>query len=343
MGRKKTTYSLVLLLLFLSSCGHISDRRVREGPRAKAETRPVPGEADEVGFWNHPTNPQNSVIIGNDKSASGALYVYDLNGKIIDRSSHINRPTGVSVRYNIRLISGTFDVVGCAVRSTNEIKIFAIDPETRKLTDITSPEGIPTGFEKDTYGFCLYKRIKDGQLFAFVTRKETDNIHQIILSDDGTGKIKGTLLRKFGKYEMRSFVEGMVADDEYGYLYCSDERYALLKFYADPNVKKGPFIQAFGVRDGIQGDREGLALYKKPHGKGYIIVSSQGDSTFKIYQREGINKFVKSAGLRGVRRTDGIATTSEKIPPMYPSGVFAAHNDTENNYLLFDWYEFSRL
>ncbi|MCB1110287.1 MAG: phytase [Chlamydiia bacterium] len=342
MGRTKKTYGLILLA-FLVSCGHISDRRLREGPRPKAETRPVPGEADEVGFWNNDRDPQKSALIGNDKSASGALYVYDLQGQIIDRSVHINRPTGVSVRHNIRTTAGTYDVVGCGVRSTNEIKIFAIDPETRKLTDITSPKGIPTGFEKDTYGFCLYKRSKDGQLFAFVTRKGTDHIHQILLTDDGTGKIEGKLIRKFGKENMKSFVEGMVADDEYGYLYCSDEDYAILKFYADPNVKKGPFIQSFGVRDGIQGDREGLALYKKPHGKGYLIVSSQGDSAFKIYQREGSNKFVKSAALRGVRRTDGIATSSLSIPPLYPSGVFAAHNDTDNNYVLFDWYEFSRL
>lgn len=316
---------------------------MREGARPKAETRPVPGEADELAFWKHPSMPDKSVVIGNDKSISGGLYVYDLAGHLLHRSPHINRPTGVSVRYNIRTTLGTFDIVGCAVRSTNEIKVFAIDPETRTLVDMTTAEGIPTGFEKDTYGFCLYKRANDGQLFAFVTRKETDNIHQILLTDDGTGKLKGTIIRKFGKMEMKSFVEGMVADDEYGYLYCSDERYAILKFYADPNVRKGPFINAFGVRDGIQGDREGMALYKKPHGKGYLIVSSQGDSTFKIYQREGKNKFVKSAALRGVRRTDGIAATSLQIPPDYPTGVFAAHDDTDNNYVFFDWYEFSRL
>ena len=342
MGCTKTTQYLVFLAL-LVGCGHISDRRLREGVRPKAETRPVPGKADEVAFWTHPKTPSKSVIIGNDKSASGALYVYDLEGNLIDRSVHINRPTGVSVRYNIRLNTGTYDVVGCAFRSTNEIKIFAINPETRNLRDITSPEGIPTGFEKDSYGFCLYKREQDGQLFAFVTRKENDNIHQILLEDDGTGKIKGRVLRSFGKSNMKSFVEGMVADDDYGYLYCADEDYAILKFYADPNIKKGPFIGAFGVKDGIQGDREGLALYKTPHGKGYLIVSSQGDSTFKIYQRGGNNKFVKSAGLRGVRRTDGIAVTSLSIPPMYPSGAIAAHDDTDNNYALFDWYEFSRL
>ena len=342
MGFSKTSYCIVLLSL-LASCGHISDRRLREGPRAKAETRPAPGKADEVGFWNHPRDPQKSVIVGNDKSASGALYVYDLNGKMIDRTEHINSPVGVSVRYHVTLGSKSIDVIGCAVRSTNEIKMFSIDPDTRKLTDITSGEKIPTGFKNDTYGFCLYKRARDGNLFAFVTRKDTDHIHQIAIEDDGTGKLKGSVIRQFGKAQIRSFVEGLVADDEYGYLYCSDEHYAILKFHADPSIKKDPFIRSFGVRDGIIGDREGLAIYKKPHGKGYLIVSSQGDSTFKIYQREGNNKFIKSAALRGVRRTDGIATTSTRIPPMYPTGVFVAHDDTDNNYLLFDWYEFSRL
>lgn len=234
-------------------------------------------------------------------------------------------------------------VVACGLRATNEIKIFKIDSKTRNLIDITTESGISTGFEKNTYGLCLYKRSSDGQLFAFVSRKATDNIHQIMLQDDGTEKIKGILIRQFGLKDQKSFVEGMVADDEYGYFYCSDERNAILKYRADPSVHRDPFIQAFGVADGIRGDREGLALYKLGSGKGYLIVSSQGDSTFKLYQREEKNKFVKSASLHGVRKTDGIAASSQSIPPYYPTGLFVAHDDTDNNFSLFDWYTFTRL
>ena len=336
---------IVILVLFtLVGCGRIHEHSLREGARSRVHTESVPGKADEVGIWVDRHDPIRSVIIGNDKAPMGALYVYDLRGNFVHRSPYLNEPVGVSVRYDIPLSNGkTVDIVACGLRSTNQVKVFSIDPQTRELSDITTEEGILTGFERDTYGLCLYKRLKDGKLFAFVSRKETDNIHQILLQDDGKGKIKGTLIREFGLKDQKSFVEGMIADDEYGYLYCSDERNAILKYHADPTINRDPFIQAFGVADGIRGDREGLALYKMSKGQGYLVVSSQGDSTFKIYQRAGKNKFVKTAALHGVWKTDGIAITSQSIPPYYPTGVFVAHNDKENNFALFDWYSFSRL
>ncbi|MEM8727706.1 MAG: phytase [Chlamydiota bacterium] len=335
-------YSLPFFILF--GCGRIHERSIREGARPRAETESMTGKADTVAVWVNRHRSSGSVIIGNDKSYMGALYVYDLRGKSIHRSPYLNRPVGVSIRYDIPLSDGkAVDVVACGIRSTNEIRVFSIDPETRELTDITTEEGISSGFERDTYRLCLYKRVSDGQLFAFVSCKKNDHIHQILLEDDGSGKLKGRLVRKFGRQEQKSFIEGMVVDDEYGYLYCSDRQNAVLKYRADPRIKKDPFIQAFGVADGIRGSRKGLALYKKGKGQGYLIVSSQGDSTFKIYRREGKNRFVKMAVARGVWKTDGIAAVSSKIPPYYPSGIFVAHNDKDNNFALFDWYSLAGL
>ncbi|MCB1082667.1 MAG: phytase, partial [Chlamydiia bacterium] len=278
-----------------------------------------------------------------DKDRMGGLYVYDLRGKFVHRSPYLNEPTGVSVRCDISVGGKSVDIVGCGIRSTNEIRLFTIDPDTRKLEDITTEQGITTGFEQDTYGFCLFKSRYNGKLYAFVSRKETDNLHQILLEEDGKGKMKGTLVRKFGKKNMKSFVEGMIADDEYGYLYASDEQHGILKFYAEPGVQLDPFILEFGLGDQFHGDREGIALYKKKRGEGYLIISSQGNSTFKIFERAGRNKFVKTAVAHGAWKSDGCAATSESIPPYYPTGLFVAHDDKDNNYSLFDWYSFSRL
>ena len=342
MGRTQTSL-VFLLFLALVGCGKIRDRTFREGARPQVETPSMPGKADEVALWIPAAAPQSGVVIANDKGRSGALFVYDLEGNPLSRTLSLDQPVGVSVRYNVRLSTGTVDVVGCGLRTANQIKLFSIDPDSRSLVDITTEGGIASGFERDTYGFCLYQRASDGMLFAFVSRKGTDNIHQIALEDDGTGKLKGTLVRKFGAQDQKSYVEGMVADDEYGYLYASDERYAVLKYHADPNIKRDPFIRAFGLADGIRGDREGLALYKKSKGTGYLIVSSQGDSTFKIYERGGNNRFVKTAIFHGIRKADGIATSSTPIPPKFPTGIFAAHNDEQNNIALVNWGTFSRL
>jgi 3-phytase len=248
----KKTYLIFLLLPFVTHCGKIHDNLVQEGTHPIFATESVSGVADEVGVWVDRHEPIRSVIIGNDKSHTGALYVYDLRGKFIHRSPYMNNPVGVSIRYDIPLNGEHVDVVGCGLRSSNQIKLFKIDRETRELIDITTEGGIAVGFERDTYGFCLYKRASDGQLFAFVSRKETDDLHQILLEDDGKGKIKGTLIRQFGKKEMKSFVEGMVADDEYGYLYASDEQFAILKFHADPTGFPDPFISSRSLQDCIK-------------------------------------------------------------------------------------------
>jgi 3-phytase len=321
MACKKKALTLCLLL-FLCGCE-------KKEIIPKATTSPSFGKADECDIWIHPHDPQKSALITNDKSSSGSLTVWDLDGNLLCTTTPLDEPVGVSIRRNL---------VACGLRSTNEIKIFAIDPDSRHLTDVTSDQKISTGFPDKTYGFCLYERETDNALFAFVSRKATDHIHQIYLEDDGTGKIKGTLVRKFGKEDQQDVVEGMIADDEQGTLYCADEQHALLKYRIDPDENR--LIQIFGVQDGIEGDREGLALYKKPDGKGFLVLSSQGNSTFKIYRREDKNEFVKSVHLPGVTKTDGIAASSTSIPPKYPNGIFVAHDDRGNNYVLYDWDDF---
>lgn len=46
-------------------------------------------------------------------------------------------------------------------------------------------------------------------------------------------------------------------------------------------------IVAFAKSDGISGDREDLAIYKSGNGTGYLLLSSQHNSTINVYRREG--------------------------------------------------------
>ena len=329
---KKIIYFFTIIAI--SSCS------ILRGPIPSTQTSKVNGDADECEFWIDKTNHTRSLLIGNDKDENGALYLWDLNGELISKSEILNQPVGVDVRYGMKLGNRKVDIVICAIRSTNEIKVFEIDAQNRQLIDITTDKKISSNFTKDTYGICLYKRPNDGKIFAFVSSKQKDNIHQIELKDDGNSKVEGTLIRSFGKNDQKSFVEGMVADDNLGYVYFSEETNAILKYAADPDKNDNSLILKFALKDGIRGDREGLALYENTKDTGYLILSSQGNSSFKIYQREGNNKFIKTISSLHVKNTDGIAATNTKIEPKYPNGLFACHNSKGKNFMIYSWDKF---
>nr|NGX29162.1 3-phytase [Candidatus Anoxychlamydiales bacterium] len=129
----------IFILLFFAAC----TKDVKK-PAPKIITTDVYGDADECAFWIDQKDPQNSVLIGNDKSNIGALYVWDLEGNLIYKTDTLNRPVGVDVRYGMKIYNREVDIVVCALRSSNELKVFEIDPKTRKLIDITTKDKILT-------------------------------------------------------------------------------------------------------------------------------------------------------------------------------------------------------
>jgi 3-phytase len=128
----------------------------------------------------------------------------------------------------------------------------------------------------------------------------------------------------------------MVADDELGVLYASDEENAILKFRAAPDARGEP-VAIFAKGDGIDGDREGLAIYKTSPRTGYLLVSSQGNHTVKIYRREGDNAFLKTIETVGAYRTDGLEVTSHPLGKQFPHGLLVCHNSRGDNFVAYPW------
>ena len=72
---------------------------------------------------------------------------------------------------------------------------------------------------------------------------------------------------------------------------------------------------------------EGLAIYYATSGRGYLIASSQGNNTYKVYERAGANRYVltidpKGARIDDVSDTDGIEVTSCATSRPFAQGVF---------------------
>jgi 3-phytase len=317
----------------------------------KVSTSAVRDDADDPAIWIHPTEPAKSVIIGTDKGNAGALYVWDMAGKEIQRVP-LGRPNNVDVRYGMLVGGQRIDIAVTNLRtSPKQIKVFQIHSSNGTLTDITTNAGILTPELDDPYGLCLYKRPSDGAIFVIAstqTGAKKNNLHQYRLQDDGAGKVKGAYVRAIGNGVIKAYVEGLVADDELGYIYASDETNAIRKFYADPDRGDNQQIVAFATGDGIEGDREGLGIYKCPNGTGYLVASSQGNSTVKIYRREGEpgnphhHTLLTTIKTNGSTETDGLDITNLPTSATFPKGFLVKHHSQGKQYVLYSWEEIAQ-
>lgn len=317
---------------------------------AKVSTGAVKGDADDPAIWIHPTTPAQSVVIGTDKETNGGLYVWDMTGKQIQYIA-LSRPNNVDVRYGLRVGGQLIDIAVTNSRSNpKQLKVYKINPNDGTLTDVTTGSGILTPELDDPYGVCLYQRPSDGAMFVIESTQSgaKSNLHQYRLTDDGNGKVKGTYVRTFGNNTIRKYVEGLVADDELGYVYASDETYAIRKFEADPARGNDDQITAFGFDDGITGDREGLAIYKCPNGLGYLLVSNQSGTDVKVYRREGDagdphkHTLLTTIKTNGSSSTDGLDVTNRPAAEPFSKGFLVTHHAPGKQFKLYSWEEIAQ-
>ncbi|MCG3121064.1 MAG: hypothetical protein ALAOOOJD_04004 [bacterium] len=316
----------------------------------KVSTAAVEGDADDPAIWIHPSNPAKSVIIGTDKDTGGGLFVWNMSGQQI-QFIPLGRPNNVDIRYGMQVGGQRIDIAVTNLRaSPKQIKVFQINPGDGTLTDITTSSGILTPQLRDPYGLCLYQRPTDGAMFVIASTQSgaTANLHQYLLEDDGAGKIKGTYVRTFGNNMIRQYVEGLVADDELGYVYASDEAHAVRKFYADPARGNDDQIAAFAIDDGISGDREGLAIYKCAGNTGYLLLSNQSGTDVKVYRREGENgdphqhTLLTTIKTNGSKSTDGLDVTNRPSSNQFPQGFLITHNAPGKQFKLYAWEDIAK-
>jgi 3-phytase len=178
-----------------------------------------------------------------------------------------------------------------------------------------------------------FRSAKTGKLYYFVTSKG-GAVEQWELFDDGTGRLDARRVRRF---ELGSIAEGIVADDEHGVVYVSNEHVGIWKLRAEPDAPRFRFqVEKIAPAGRIVPDVEGLAIARGPKGTGYLIASNQGNNSFLVYRREGSNAFVKAfrvvdgEGVDGVAETDGVDVTTEPLGPRFPHGLFVAQDGLDD-------------
>ncbi|MEL6630451.1 MAG: phytase [Bacteroidota bacterium] len=338
----------------LLSCNLPQKNTAPIGPAvfATLETSPVQSKgdaADDPAIWLHPSNPQRSLIFGSDKQAG--VYAFSMRGK---QAAYypIGEINNIDIRYDFPLPKGPVDILAGSNRSVNGLVVYSIDRKNGLLRNLT-PEPFLSDLP-DVYGFCLYHSRTDSQYYAFVV-STTGAIEQWRIIPNIDGFAAGEIVRKF---DMGSKTEGMVADDEQGFIFIAQEDSSIWRVPADPDQPADKFLVAsISQNDQLKGDLEGVALYYAAEGKGFLLASSQGNNSYAVFEREapyaylGSFHIADSAAIDGAEDTDGIEVTNRPIGN-FSQGVFVAQDgfnkgaggkDLRQNFKLVPWEDMADL
>jgi 3-phytase len=303
-----------------------------EAVQPTTETTVMPNSsgdiADDSAIWINNVNPAQSLVIADNKSDSGGgLAIFDMAGQLVSYKAD-GKIGNVDLRRNFTLGGQSITIVGANNRTSNSLMFYKLDPATRTLVNINA-RTITT--LSPNYGFCFYRSKISGKLYAQVSQYGGGDFEQWEVFEYA-GRIDATKVRSFN---VGSQSEGCVADDEMGHLYIGEEDIGIWKYGAEPTA--GNTRTAVGtVGDGhLAADVEGLSIAYGQAGSGYLIASSQGDSTFAVYERGRNNTFLKSftvaahGAIDKTDETDGVDVTTANLGGAFTSGVLVVH-DADN-------------
>ncbi|MBK8954080.1 MAG: phytase [Saprospiraceae bacterium] len=312
--------------------------------QAEVISEKVLDDSDDPAIWVDPNHPANSLVIGTDKHLdNGGLYVFNLQGKI-DRNRTklgMKRVNNVDVAYGFIWGKDTIDIVVATERDRNSLRIFSL-PEMESI-DGGGVKIMAQPGDSLPMGIALYKSA-DHQVYAIVSRKQgpSENyLSQYLLRQDASGRLEAVEVRRFGKFSGKKEIESICVDNELGYIYYSDERAGVRKYFADPS--KGNQELAFFGQGQYKIDNEGISIAKTASGKGYLLVSNQAANSFIFYPREGSplnpHDHTKLAEVRvSARDSDGSDTWSYGLPG-YEGGLFVAMSTDKT----FHFYSLNKL
>lgn len=295
---------------------------------AEAETELFAGAegdvADDSAIWRNESAPERSLILAGNKADDGGIAVYDLSGRQLHYES-LGKIGNIDVLSDYRLGDRAVVLVGVNDRSDDTVRLWSLDPGTGRLSPVTA-EAIPT--VTPNYGFCLGRSADGDRAFAVVTQENGGRVEQYELVGD-TGKVSARLVRTL---ELGTQSEGCAVDDARGVLYVAEEDVGIWRYPLDP-AAGGDRTPVDQVGDGhLVADVEGVSLARGGDGDGVLVASSQGDSTFAVYDLDGGNSYLGSFQVRaggtvdGVSETDGLAVHAGSFGPRYPGGLLVVHD-----------------
>ncbi|MCG8605535.1 phytase [bacterium] len=309
-------------------------------------TDAVEKDSDDPAIWVNQNAQEESLILGTDKA--GILFAFDLQGAIVKKVREVGmkRLNNVDVEYGMMIGGKDTDIAVATDRDAKKLYVFRL-PDLTRLAVVDAFKGEA---ERRAMGIGLYKRPRDGHIFAIVSRKGGPSgsyLWQYLLREKEDGGLELKKVRTFGRFsgvneDGEGEIEAVVVDDELGYVYYCDELYGIRKYHADPDrPDSNEELAVFGTED-FEGDREGIAIYRLNAGRGYILVSDQQANVFRVFSREGTDddphkhRLVKVLNL-STNKSDGCEITGTDLSKRFPGGLFVAMSNDKT----FHFYSLS--
>jgi 3-phytase len=297
--------------------------------RPRFETEPVHSSgdaADDPAIWVNRSNPSQSLIVGTDKKSG--LDLYDMQGRIVHHLSD-GKMNNVDLREGFQLGGKSIVLVTASDRTRKAVAIYALDAANRQLIDIA--DGLQPSGLSDPYGLCMYRSARSQKYYVFISDPD-GLVRQWELVPTKAGKVRAKAVRDI---HFKSQTEGCVVDDQNGILYVAEEDVGLWRTSAEP--RSGSEIRSIAevaANPQLKDDLEGVGLYDLGGGRGYLVVSSQGNNSYAVFRREGDQAYLGSfavvadgaRGIDGISETDGLEVTSDNLGPGFEHGAMIAQD-----------------
>ncbi|MGB3799570.1 MAG: phytase [Lewinella sp.] len=305
---------------------------------ASARAGVMDDAADDPAIWVHPTDPARSLVFGSNKTSG--LAAYNLAGEEV-AYYEIGNVNNVDILTDVPLGEERITLLGASNRTNQAIDLYLVDEESGALTDLADGiQYMDSTRIDDVYGFALARA--EGVVYA-VANGKNGLMQQFRVVERGP-KLGLELVREV---QFPSQTEGMVADNDLGWLYVGEEAAGIWKLplqpeemgggaqeVADPENEDPARARLLAARVGdpadLVADVEGITLFENPDGSGYLVASIQGNFTYALFDREGDNDYLGSFKIMdgvvdGVEETDGLEVIRTPLPG-FPGGLLVVQD-----------------
>jgi 3-phytase len=322
---------------------------------------PLPNPPLDAAIWVNGSNLGKSLVFATERAqANGKLYSYDLTGQPVQTSAPMTQPGLVDIQTGFVFNGTTYDLAAVADSGTGKIMFYSIDRTTGMFTDITGFTAVfkdRSGDAAIPVGVALYRRPSDNTAYVIVSPRSgpmTNYLYQYALSFNSVlGHIDLPIspVRSFGDFSTittpgDSDVKGLVVDNDLGYVYYSDKLFGIRKYLADPDAPNASMQLALFGQQEFMGDRDGLAIFAKIDGTGYLLSVDQTPTLSRIllWPRQGAPGAPNTHTLAGTLNlnaeyTDGLAVTWQPLNNTYLKGLLAVSNRNGGNFLYYSWQD----